>query len=147
MEPDPIASAIAEQDEDHIMLFEDDSVSIWTSRFHPTEVIPPHEHKMDVHIAVFRGGEKNILYRRENGVAKHVSSKVVKSGEIFSMGANGIHAVTADGSEPSLAIHVYLGPLMQVERFLFDWDTGEEVEYTMENFENMTRPVSAFSDL
>ena len=50
-----------------------------------------------------------------------------------------VHAVTADGDGQSHAIHVYEGPLTQIQRSLFDWVTGEEVEFTMENFHAMAR--------
>ncbi len=122
-----------------VQLFEDDTVSIWSCCFRPEFVMPPHEHKMDVHIGVVSGGEKNIMFRREGGSLKHVSTKVVNPGEVLSLGADGIHAVTADGGKPSHALHVYLGPLMQVKRDLFDWQSGEPVDFTMENFEAMKR--------
>ena len=141
-DPAPIADVIAAQGDDELLLHEDDTVSIWTCRFHPSQVVPPHEHKMDVHIGVFRGTEKNILFKRKEGALEPSKSKAVKAGQVFSMGADGIHAVTADGDEPSLALHVYLGPLMQVERSLYDWTTGEPVEFTMENFHAMTRDAA-----
>ena len=87
------------------------------------------------------------MYRRDAGVLSMAKSKTVESGQVFSLGADGIHAVTADGNEPSLALHVYLGPLMQVERSLFDWETGEEVEFTMDNFHNMTKASEDFEAL
>ena len=141
-DPAQIADAIAAQADDELLLHEDDTVSIWTCRFHPHQVVPPHEHKMDVHIGVFRGTEKNILFRRKEGTLEQAKTKGVEAGQVLSLGADGIHAVTADGNEPSLALHVYLGPLMQVERSLFDWTTGEPVEFTMENFHDMTKDAS-----
>ena len=146
-DPEAIADAIAAQEEDEILLHEDDTVSIWTCRFLPDRVVPPHEHRMDVHIGVFRGAEKNIMYRRDGGTLSVAKSKTVNTGQVFSMGADGVHAVTADGDKPSLALHVYLGPLMQVERSLFDWKTGEEVEFTMDNFHNLTKARADFETL
>ena len=142
--PDPVADAIAAQEEDELLLHEDETVSIWTCRFVPDRVVPPHEHKMDVHIGVFRGAEDNILYRRVDGELIRAKSKTVEAGDVFSLGADGIHAVTASGTEPSLALHVYLGPLMQVERSLFDWETGAKVAFTMDNFHDMTKPKAEF---
>lgn len=146
-DPEPVADAIAAQEEDEILLHEDDTVSIWTCRFLPDRVVPPHEHKMDVHIGVFRGAEENILYRRKDGELVRAKSKTVASGQVFSLGADGIHAVTAGGDEASLALHVYLGPLMQVERSLFDWKTGAEVAFTMDNFHDMTKARAEFEAL
>lgn len=145
-DPAAIAEAIPDQAEDEIMLFEDETVSIWSCRFQPFVVMPPHEHKMTVHVGVFQGGEKNILFRRERESLKHVSTKVVRPGEVLSIGPDGIHAVTAEGDRPSHALHVYLGPLMQVERALFDWQSGAEVDFTMENFHSMKKPSSALKE-
>lgn len=143
-EPAAIAAIAPPRDEDEIMLFEDETCSIWDCSFQPHVLMPPHEHRMDVHIGVFQGGEKNILFRREDDGLRHITSKVVRPGEVLSLGADGIHAVTAEGDAPSRALHVYTGPLMQVTRSLFDWDTGAEIAFTMENFHAMQRPDTAF---
>lgn len=74
-DPRRIADAIPDQADDEIMLFEDESVSIWSCRFQPFIVMPPHEHKMTVHVGVFQGGEKNILFRRERDALTHVSTR------------------------------------------------------------------------
>ncbi len=144
-DPGSVIGAISLGDEEEIMLYEDDSLSLWFCRFNPDVVMPPHEHKMTVHIGVLSGGEKNIMYRRENNELKHIKTKVVHSGEILTLGPDGIHAVTADGDKPSYALHIYEEPLMQVKRSLFDWDSGEKVEFTMENFYAMTRPSDGFA--
>ena len=143
-DPQAIIDAIPLGDEEEVMLFEDEHASIWFCRFDPSVVLPPHEHKMNVHIGVMQGGEKNILYRREAGTLKHIKTKTVTPGEVFSLGTDGIHAVTADGVEPSYALHIYEGPLMQVERSLFDWESGEKIEFTMENFYAMQRSAAEF---
>lgn len=132
-------TGLPEQVEDEILLFEDDSVSIWSCRFDPDFVMPPHEHKMEVHIGVVSGQEKNIMFRQEDGALKHLESVVVNSGEILSIDADALHAVTASGEKHSHALHVYLGPLTKVKRGLFDWTTGATVDFTMENFEKMKR--------
>lgn len=141
-DPDALAALIPPQDEDEIMLFEDDTVSIWSCIFQPHIAMPPHEHKMPVHVGCFKGGEKSYLYRRDGATLKHVTTKVVHPGDVFSMGGDGIHAVTADGDEYCHALHIYTGPLMQVKRSLFDWDTGAEVDFTMENFHAMKKSTT-----
>lgn len=132
-------SGLPVQEEDEILLFEDNTVSIWSCRFDPEFVMPPHEHKMEVHIGVVSGQEKNIMFRREDRALKHVKSVIVNSGDILSIGADALHAVTASGDTHSHALHVYLGPLTKVKRDLFDWTTGAAVDFTMKNFENMKR--------
>ena len=145
-DPEAVAAAVPAQAEDEVLLFEDDTVSIWNCRFHPDVVMPPHEHKMNAHIGVFRGAEKNILFRREEGTLRHTATKTVCPGEVFTIGPEGVHAVTGGGGLPSQALHVYQGPLTQVKRGLFDWDTGAEVDFTMENFDRMKRRADALPD-
>lgn len=130
---------LPEQTEDEIHLFEDDTVSIWSCRFDPEFAMPPHEHKMEVHIGVVSGIEKNIMFRRENNSLEYVKSVNVNAGDILSIGADALHAVTAHGPEHSHALHVYLGPLTKVKRDLFDWTTGAAIDFTMDNFEKMKR--------
>ena len=121
------------------MLFEDDTCSIWSCRFSPDVVFAPHEHCMPVHIGVYRGAEVEVLYKREPGHLRHGGNKIVKAGDVVSLGADAIHAITADDDGQSHAIHVYMGPLTQIERSLFDWETGEAIGFTMENFHGMKR--------
>ncbi len=133
-----LADAIAKLDEDEVMLFEDETCSIWTCRYNSDVVFAPHEHCMGVHIAVYRGAEVEVLYKREPGKLRHGGNRLVRAGDVVRLGPDAIHAITAD-DEQSLAIHVYEGPLTQVQRSLFEWTTGEEVEFTMENFHAMAR--------
>jgi predicted metal-dependent enzyme (double-stranded beta helix superfamily) len=67
---------------------------------------------MVAHIAAYDGAEKSILFRRAEGGLKHEETKLARAGEIISLEEDSIHAVTAEGMRPSLAIHVYMGPLM-----------------------------------
>lgn len=141
---DLLKSGLPAQDEDEIHLFEDDTVSIWSCRFDPAFLMPPHEHKMDVHIGVVSGAEKNIMFRRTGERLEHVKTVAVEAGNVLSIGADGLHAVSAEGHAPSHALHVYLGPLTQIKRDLFDWETGNPVDFTMENFDEMKRRSEDF---
>jgi len=136
---DEFADAIAEMSDDEVMLFEDNTCSIWTCRYNANIVLAPHEHRMGVHIAVYRGTEVQVLYKREPGKLRLSGNTLVRPGDVLHLGEDAVHAVTADGSLQSHAIHVYEGPLTQVQRSLFDWATGEEVKFTMENFHAMAR--------
>lgn len=138
-DPAAVAKTVPPQDEDEIHLFEDEAVSIWSCRFQPDVVMPAHEHKMPAWIGVFAGAEKNIIYKREGGGLEEVRTTVVRPGELLMIGDDQIHAVTAEGPEPSHALHVYLGPLTKIERELFDWESGEAVSFTMDNFEKMKK--------
>lgn len=138
-EREAYAAIIAAQTEDEEHLFEDETVSIWTCRFPPSELTAPHEHRLPVQIAVVGGVEKNILYQRRYGELFEAAEKDVHAGDMLSLGPEAVHAVTAGTEEPSLALHVYLGPLMQIERSLFNWRTGQAIPFTMENFQAQSR--------
>ncbi|WP_458792306.1 hypothetical protein [Yoonia sp. MH D7] len=142
-DPAPIIDATPSGGDDEIMLFEDENLSIWWCRFQPHITMPPHEHKLEVHIATYSGGEKNILFKRESGKLRHDKTHVVQTGEVFTLDEDGLHAVVGNGDKPSLSLHVYMGPLSKLKRDLFDWATGEPLTFTMENFDRMKRPSSS----
>ncbi len=142
-----MADAIAAQEEDEVLLFEDETCSIWTCRYYPDIVLPPHEHRMTVHIAVYQGNEVEVLYHRGQGYLRHAQNRVVSEGEVLSLGSDAVHAVTAEGIGQSHAIHIYEGPLTKVKRSLFDWTNGSEIEFTMENFHAMLRKRSELDEL
>lgn len=139
--PAAIRETDGEITEDETRLFEDQTISIWRCRFHPHEVMPPHEHKLPVLIACYSGGEKSILFQRANGRLEETGTITACAGEVIELDADVIHAVTSEGGQPSDAIHVYFGGLMSLKRDLFDWDTGQPVPFTMDKFEAMKRPA------
>ena len=142
LNPEPIIAATPQGGDDEIMLFEDDTLSIWWCRFEPHVIMPPHEHKLEVHIATYSGGEKNVIFKRDAGKLIHDSTHVVQAGEVFSLDKDGLHAVGGDGDQQSLSLHVYMGPLTTLKRDLFEWTTGEPVAFTMDNFIGMKRAVA-----
>lgn len=142
-----LSDAIAATAEDEVQLFENDHCSIWSCRFRPERVMPPHEHRMPVHIACYNGAEVQLLYRRTGNRLEHAGNTSVKTGSVISLGPDAVHAVTAEPGTASHAIHVYMGPLMQVRRDLFDWTTGAAVDFTMENFHAMVRPAGDIAEL
>ncbi|WP_282607779.1 hypothetical protein [Pelagibius sp. Alg239-R121] len=142
-----MAEAIARQPDDEVLIFENETCSIWTCRYHSDVVLPPHEHLMTVHIAVYRGNEVEILYHRDADRLRHAKNRVVLEGEVVSLGPDAVHAVTAEGDMPSYAIHIYEGATTQVTRSLFDWTSGGEIEFTMANFHAMLRKPTDVEEL
>lgn len=140
-DPAPILAAFAEVEADEENFYEDETLSLWMSRFHPHQVLPPHDHGMSVHIAVYSGVERNLLYRRpeEGGGLGDPIIRETAAGELLSLGPDGIHAPTAAGDRRSEALHVYMGKLSTVDRSLFDWRTGRPLPFTMEAFESLVR--------
>lgn len=136
---DAINRAIADASDDEVLLFEDDSCSIWSCRYNADVVLAPHEHCMTAHIAVYRGTEVEAIYQRDGTQLRHLENKVINAGEVVTLKPDVIHAVTAKGNEQSYAIHIYEGPLTRVKRALFDWNSGAQVDFTMTNFHAMRR--------
>ena len=140
---DPAAARAAMPDyaEDDVIIFEDDSVSIWFCRFQPGMSVPPHDHRMSATIAVFQGVEQNDLYTREGDAMPELSSQTpISAGQVVQIPADGIHGVTCTSDVPSEAIHVYLGALTEVDRTLFDTSAGEPLAYTDENYHRLMTP-------
>ncbi len=103
--------------------------------------MPPHEHCLKVLIGAYSGGEKSILYERTADGLKEIDTVIAYAGEVIALDKDAIHAVTTQDDQPSHAIHVYFGPLMKLERDLFDWDSGHAVNFTLENFDAMKRSL------
>jgi predicted metal-dependent enzyme (double-stranded beta helix superfamily) len=137
-----VADNPLEEDADEIMLFEDDTVSVWVCRFDPYTVVPPHEHKMNAFIGVFKGREKNHFFKIEADGLKYKSTKTIEAGQMTSIGTDGLHAVVAEGEEDCYSLHVYTGPLSKINRSLFDWDTGQAIEFTEKNYHRLKRPAN-----
>ena len=138
-DPRAILAAMPEYDNDDEILFEDESVSIWFVRFQPGLHVPPHDHQTTATIGVYDGAEDNHFYLREDGGLQHKSTRRVQPGEVIAIKPDGIHSVEAANGEPCCGIHVYLAALTKIERSLFDWDSGEAIVYTDENYDSMKR--------
>ncbi len=146
LQANAFADAIAAMAEDEVLLFEDETCSIWTCRYDADVVLAPHEHCMPVHIAVYRGTEVEVLYKQEQDRLRHGGNRRVSAGDVTRLGPDAIHAITAEGQGQSHAIHIYEGPLTQVERSLFDWTSGTEIAFTIENFHAMKRKKSDMAE-
>ncbi len=140
-DPDAVADGVPQMAQDEVLLFEDETISVWHERFLPDEILPPHEHRMPVVLGVYRGRERNTLWRRVDERLYPAGRLELAAGEYQVLGADAIHAVQALDGAPSLGLHVYLGALTSVRRHLFDWDSGAPVAMTDETFEAMKRRV------
>lgn len=127
----------AEQDE--VLLFEDATVSIWHERFRHDEILPPHDHAMVAVLGVYSGRERNDMWRRDGGIWQRGATLILEAGQLHVFAPDDIHSVQAEGGAPSLGLHIYLGALTQVDRHLFDWDTGAQVPLTDGTFKAMKR--------
>ena len=130
-DPARAKAAMPAYQEDDVIIFEDDTVSIWFCRFQPGAVVPPHDHKMSATIGVYQGVERNDLYDRDDkGLPVLQSSTDIPAGQVVQIASDAIHGVTCTSQNPSEALHVYLGALTAVDRSLFDVDAGQELPFT-----------------
>lgn len=136
-----VADNPLEENVNEVVLFEDDTVSVWVCRFDPYTVVPPHEHKMNAFIGVFKGREKHHFFKNDTNGLKYKSTQIIDAGQMTSIGTGGLHAVVAEGEEDCYSLHVYTGPLSKIKRSLFDWDTGQALEFTDENYHRLKRPA------
>jgi predicted metal-dependent enzyme (double-stranded beta helix superfamily) len=140
--PENVALGMREFEGNDVILFEDDSVSIWHTHFVPGMTVPAHDHQMSAVICVYRGSERNHFFENDPAGGIRKSGMVeLNVGEVFSIGPNAIHTVTCISDEPCCGIHVYLGNLTEVERSLFDVDAGETMPFTDENYNRLVRPA------
>jgi len=137
--PARIAAALPDYEKDDVILFEDETVSIWFCRFKPGAHVPPHDHQMNAFIGVYDGAELNSFYECGETSLNKTGEKWVRSGDVLTIAADDIHSVTTAGTDPSCALHVYLGELTKVQRSLFDWDTGERMEFTQASYDKMVK--------
>jgi len=141
-DPAQVISGMPEFEENDVILFEDDTVSIWHSRFMPSVTVPAHDHKMSATIGVYRGSERNDLFENDPAGGIRISGKVeLSAGDVLSIGPSAIHTVTCISDEPCCGIHVYLGNLSKVERSLFDVNTGVALPFTDENYNRLMCPA------
>ena len=140
-EPAQVISGMPEFDENDVILFEDDTISIWYTRFMPGITVPAHDHQMSATIGVYHGSERNNFFENDPAGGIRKSGKVdLSAGDVLSIGPSAIHTVTCISEEPCCGIHVYLGNLTKVERSLFDVDEGITLPFTDENYYRLMRP-------
>ena len=136
--PDRVAAGMPDFEEDEVVLFEDDQISIWFCRFRPGKTVPPHDHQMMATIGVYSGAERNKFFENDpQGTIRESSEVVVSTGEVLQIGPSAIHAVNCASTDPCCGIHVYLGRLTEVKRSLFDIPNGQRMEFTDENYQQL----------
>jgi predicted metal-dependent enzyme (double-stranded beta helix superfamily) len=137
-DPKWVSETMPTFEENEVILFEDDTVSIWYCRFVAGQSVPPHDHQMVPTIAVYQGAERNVMWvRNDAGGIDKKTEIVVEAGDVLQVGPTAIHSVTRDGDTDSCAIHVYLGKLTTVDRSLFDTKTGEEMRFSDDNYNRL----------
>lgn len=124
-----------------VMLYEDNSVSIWHCCFSPGVTTPPHDHQIPAIIGIYRGAERNEFYELYTHCKIQKTGEVIISaGETLQIDPYTIHSVGCSANQPCYGIHIYLGKLTGVRRSLFDLVTGERMLYTEEDYSRLMKP-------
>ena len=138
-DPEAARQHVPDYEDDDVVLFEDDHVSIWFCRFQPGVVVPPHDHQMSATIAVYEGIERNDFFTKNDDDGLSASHQLeLKAGDVVQIAPDEIHGVGCNSEMPSCAIHVYLGKLTTVDRSLFDIAGGKAIPFTDANYEKLT---------
>ena len=137
-DPDWVAAGMLNYEEDDVILYEDDNVSIWHCRFPVGYSVPAHDHQVTATIGVYSGAERNDFWESDGqgGICKS-SEQVITAGNVLQIGPSAIHSVGCSSDIPTCGIHVYLGWLTKVERSLFDVATGKTMPFDDENYRRL----------
>ncbi|MEM7188070.1 MAG: hypothetical protein AAF439_00535 [Pseudomonadota bacterium] len=143
--PDNVVAGMPNFEDNDVVLFEDDTISIWHCRFMPGQTVPAHDHQMHATIGVYKGAERNDFYDADpsTGGMRKTVEVVLEPGKVLQIGPDAIHAVGCASDDPCQGIHVYLGKLTTVDRSLFDTETGEAMAFSDENYERLTKADDA----
>ncbi len=141
-DPERFRAATPDFAEDEIILFEDDSVSIWLCRFQPGQAVPPHDHRMSAIIGLYDGIESNVFFENDPDSLIRESGEVrLAAGDVLQIGPSAIHAVRCVSDTPCQGIYVYLGRLTTVPRSLFDLKNARPLKFTDTNYARLTAAV------
>ena len=103
----------------------------------------PHDHRMWTVIAVYRGAERNLLYRRSGGSLVTADTLELGSGQVAVLDADAIHAVLNPLDDLSAALHVFGGDFEHQPRSEWDWETLSERPYDDERAQQLFRAANA----
>lgn len=87
---------------------------------------PPHDHGTWATILLLSGGEKNTLYRSDDGKLRKASEVTLEPGTILPMRAETVHVAECLGDKPAIGLHVYGGDILALPRKMWDPETLEE---------------------
>ena len=103
---------------------------------------PPHDHGTWAQILLLSGGEKNTLYRSENGKLRRASEVTLEPGSILPMRADTVHVAECLGNRPAIGLHVYGGDIFELPRRMWDPETLEEHKLDWTIYERFAQVAS-----
>jgi predicted metal-dependent enzyme (double-stranded beta helix superfamily) len=127
--PGPVAERLGRSEGGLEVLFNSPQLTVLNVVWTPRMSIYPHDHRMWAVIGIYGGAEDNTLFRRvPQGLIKS-GAKVLREGDVLSLGANAIHAVANSLARFTGAIHVYGGDFVKQPRSQWDPETLQERPY------------------
>lgn len=113
---------------------------VWAPRMR----LPPHDHRMWAVIGIHGGAEDNFFYRRHGAGIEDAGGRELREGDVFVLGADGIHSVTNPLSTSFTgAIHVYGGDFVHTARSEWDWETRLERDWDYERSQRVFADANA----
>jgi predicted metal-dependent enzyme (double-stranded beta helix superfamily) len=111
------------------VLFNSPELTVLNVVWAPRMSLYPHDHRMWAVIGIYEGAEDNTLFRRgRNGIVRS-GLKELRERDVFSLGAEAIHAVDNPMWRFTGAIHVYGGDFINQPRSQWDPETLVEQVY------------------
>ncbi len=104
---------------------------------------PPHDHGTWASILLLSGGEKNTLYRTENGALRKAGESTLTPGAVLTMRADTAHVAECLGDTPAIGLHVYGGDIFTLQRRMWHPQTLEAHALDWGVYENFARMASA----
>lgn len=111
-----------------------DELTIFRVALDPGVVTPPHDHGLWTCVGVYAGREDNVLYEERDTWLQVSGSRSVGSGEVLELAPKAIHAIQNVGSDVSMSLHVYLGPLHKTPRHMWHPRTWQREDLDVPTF-------------
>ena len=126
-----------------VPLFRSETLTVAHVISAPGSLSPIHNHRMWGVIGIYAGQEDNHLYRRGADGLLDDGLRSLRTGDVFIMDPELIHAVANPRTDLNGGLHVYGGDLMaRPGRSLWDPDSGAEQPYAFERVLEYTARLS-----
>ncbi len=112
-------------------------------RFPAGRRTPPHDHGTWASILLLSGGEKNTLYRTDDGALRRASEVTLARGSVLAMRAETAHVAECVGADPAVGLHVYGGDIFRLPRRMWHPQTLEAHALDWGLYEDFARMASA----
>jgi predicted metal-dependent enzyme (double-stranded beta helix superfamily) len=144
---DPIAveKELPIQGEDKLLLHHCDKLTIYRVLVYHGLQYPPHDHGVPVVIGAYSGYATNVLYARTPADPTRIQSiglLNMHAGQVRTLRAEAIHAVTNGRAQPSAAIHVYVGDLHAQKCSLWTLEGEGECEFEINEYNKRARRLA-----